>query len=67
MAEGLDLDRRLQRDRWPPVPDRLLPAARAAVERARANDWDAVVVLPNGTLLTASQVIALLQLDDLVA
>lgn len=67
MAEGLDLDRRLQRDHRPPVPERLLPAARAAVERARANEWDAVVVLPNGTLLTAGQVIALLQLDDLVA
>ena len=38
----------LQSNHYPPVPESMIPVARAAIEAGNREDWDAEIALPDG-------------------
>lgn len=67
LAEGVEQDRALEihllYNHYPPVSTDFIPACKEAIENAECEKWDAEIVLPNGKIVSAQQVIEGLHLD----
>ena len=50
----------------PPHPEALIPVCEAAVDAAEAGDWDAEIELPNGNVVSASEVVDRFHLHEFV-
>jgi hypothetical protein len=56
----------LQGNHYPPVDDSFIPVAVEAIEQANTNNWDEVLLLPNGLERTVAFVIEGLHLQPFV-
>jgi hypothetical protein len=57
------LEYHLQHNHFPPVHPVFIPVAKEAIEKARFEEWDDQLVLPNERVLSVADIIRQLHLD----
>ena len=67
MKNMLELDQllhwHLQYNHFPPIHTIFIETAKRAIDLANKGEWETIVVLPNGRILTAAKIIEQLHLE----
>ncbi len=61
-GDDVALAHHLKEDHEPPIHEVFIPAAKQAIEKARFEEWDTYILLPNDRMLTVAQIVEQLHL-----